>query len=103
MIFFNTEVSHEHIFFEDGKSPADIGYGPNGKFSGENASKYHKNDGGYDDCIMRKAADAVTWPGKDYCLFGHNCQSWTAAVRKKYKELAKDPKIKEECCKEKKR
>jgi RHS repeat-associated protein len=59
--YFNTELSHEHIFFEDGKSPADIGFGRNGKFSGENSSKYRINDGGYDDCVMRKAVDVVNW------------------------------------------
>jgi RHS repeat-associated protein len=74
-IYFNTELSHEHTFFEDRKSPADIGYGPNGKFSGENPLKYRKNDGGNDDCVMRKAVDAVNWSCKYYFYVGRNCQS----------------------------
>jgi hypothetical protein len=50
---------------------------------------------------MRKAVDAVNWSCK-YCFYvGRNCQSWAAAVRKKYKELEKDQKVKDECCKEK--
>jgi RHS repeat-associated protein len=87
--YFDTDLAHEQLFFEDRKSPSNIGYGPQGFFTDDDTSNYHKADGGYDDSIMREAVAEVPWPGKDYCLLGHNCQSWADAVRAKYKELKK--------------
>ena len=50
----NTEISHEHGFFEDG-SGDNIGFGPNGRFSEDPAGKGYRNTGNthYDDNIMR--------------------------------------------------
>ncbi len=94
--FFNTEISHEQLFFEDGKQPSEIGYDPDGTFSGEDPSEYYRGDGGYDDALMRQAVDDVNssrkWKGSKYSLIGRNCQSWADAVRKRYRELEKGKK-----------
>jgi hypothetical protein len=88
----NTELSHEHIFFED-EEGGDIGF-----FNDTNSprpdevsqlSKYKPSqDGGYDDAIMREAVKQVS--PKDYKLCGvnqYNCQDWAQDVREKYFEL----------------
>lgn len=80
--FFNTELSHEHLFFEDGNQPANLGYGPDGLFSLSDTSKYHRRGPKYEDCTMRMAVEQVQWKGCDYKVVGHNCQGWAEAVRK---------------------
>ena len=90
--FFNTELSHEHLFFEDDKCPNNAGYGPSGSINNESLDDgYRKRDGGYDDATMRQAVEDVNssgnWSGDSYCLIGHNCQDWASAVRKRYKEI----------------
>lgn len=100
--FFNTEVSHEQLFFEDGKSPSNIGFFDDGTLKEEpNPQGYRCRSGKYDDCIMRKAVANV--PLRPYCLLGKpgipkfNCQDWATEVRKEYRRLANDPKVKQEC------
>jgi uncharacterized protein RhaS with RHS repeats len=99
----NTVIGHEQLFFEAQKSPSNIGFMNDGTLHTESdTSKYCIiNKSGYNDCVMRKAINAV--PLKPYSLFGrlgkvekNNCQDW--AVRQKYKKLIKDSKIKKECC-----
>jgi hypothetical protein len=93
----NTEISHEQLFFEDGKSPSNMGFFDDGKIKEEpNPTGYRKKSGHYDDCIMRKTVASAP-PPPSYCLIGHNCQTWADLVRKEYKRLEKDPVIKKEC------
>jgi len=93
----NTVIGHEQIFFEDGKSPSNIGFFDDSALNSESdTSKYRSShDKGWNDCVMRKAVAAI--PAGNYCLLGKpgptqkcNCQDWAEAVRKKYREL--DPK-----------
>ena len=53
----NTEISHEHLFFEDGKAPPNIGFGDEGLFFEVSEAGYTKTDGGYNDCVMRIAVE----------------------------------------------
>jgi RHS repeat-associated protein len=97
--FFNTEVSHEQLFFEDGKSPSNLGYFDDSTLKEEpNPTGYRCKSTQYNDCIMRKAVSNAPRPPK-YCIIGRNCQTWADLVRKEYKRLAKDPQIQKECCK----
>ena len=102
--YFNVELVHEHLFFEDGAGQdiTNIGWGDEGYLKSVNREDgYTKRDGGYDDCIMRIAVEKVnpdhyqlTWVGvKSKC----NCQDYAAALRAKYRELENDPKIKCKC------
>ena len=100
--FLNTEASHEQLFFEDGKSPSNIGFFDDGTLKEEpNPQGYRCRSRKYDDCIMRKAVANV--PPRSYCLLGKpgvpkfNCQDWAAEVRKEYRRLEKDPQVKQEC------
>ena len=95
--YFNTEISHEQIFFEDGKAPANIGFFGDGTLKSEpNPSGYRARSGKYNDCVMRKAVAAAGIP-KSYCLIGRNCQTWADIVKKAYTRLASDPAVKKEC------
>ena len=65
----NTEISHEQIFFDDGKSPSNVGFFDDGTLKMEpNPTGYHCRSGNYNDCIMRKAVQNV--PLRTYCLLG---------------------------------
>lgn len=99
----NTEISHEHIFFEDGKSPSNIGFGAEGLFTEKSPSGYRCNSGKYNDCVMRKAV--ANTPPRSYCLLGkrgdpgakNNCQDWADQVRREYSRLINDESVKCEC------
>lgn len=94
---FNTEISHEQLFFEDGKSPSNIGFFDDGTLKFEpNPTGYRCRSQKYNDCIIRKAVDNVG-PLPSYCLIGQNCQTWAERVREEYARLVQDPKIHEEC------
>jgi RHS repeat-associated protein len=104
--FFNTEISHEQLFFEDGKNPSNIGFFEDGTLKEEtNPVGYRCKSGEFNDCIMRKAVEEV--PLRPYCLLGRpgkidkfNCQDWPSEVRKKYDKLKVDCELKKgECCK----
>jgi uncharacterized protein RhaS with RHS repeats len=92
----NTEVSHEQLFFEDGKSPSNVGFFDDGTLKEEtDLSGYREKSGNYDDCIMRKAVTKM--PLRPHCLIGRpgaidkfNCQDWVDAVRREYSRLAGD-------------
>ncbi|WP_220096267.1 RHS repeat-associated core domain-containing protein [Dissulfurirhabdus thermomarina] len=95
--FFNTEISHEQLFFEDGKSPSNIGFFDDGTLKSEpNPTGYRCRSGKYNDCIMRKAF-ANVGPLPSYCLIGRNCQTWAERVREEYARLAQDPQVQKEC------
>ena len=99
----NTEISHEELFFEDGKSPANLGFFDDGTVREEkNPQGYRCRSRHFNDCIMRKAVAQT--PTKPYCLLGKpgpkekfNCQDWAEEVRKNYARLDKDPKVLQEC------
>lgn len=95
--FLNIEISHEQLFFEDGKSPPNIGFFGDGTLKTEpNPSGYRCRSGPFNDCIMREAV-ANTGPLPSYCLFGENCQTWAELVREEYARLEQDPQIKDKC------
>ncbi|MBN2653815.1 MAG: hypothetical protein JXR79_01690, partial [Nitrospirae bacterium] len=90
----NTEISHEHLFFEDGKEPSNVGCSRKGLFTETFPQGYRCRSGKYNDCIMRKAASKVP------CIYSaarSNCQDWAALVRSEYQKLEMDSKIQEEC------
>jgi RHS repeat-associated protein len=98
----NTEASHEHLFFEDGKSPSNIGYASKGLITEPNPTGYQCRSGHYNDCVMRKAVGRVR--PRPYCLLGmpgpvekYNCQDWAEEVRQEYARLIKDPAVQCEC------
>ena len=104
--YFNVEILHEQLFFEDGGNINSIGWGKDEKGEAtytrnESMEGYSQRDGGYDDCVMRIAVDKVkpdhyqlTWVGsKTKC----NCQDYAAALRAKYRELENDPEVKCKC------
>jgi RHS repeat-associated protein len=79
------QVAHEQLFFEDGNTPANLGFFPDGVHSDMYDGTWHKLPREYNDCVMRKAVTQVT-PG-DYKLFGNNCQTWSDKVREEYNQL----------------
>ncbi|MDP3731769.1 MAG: RHS repeat-associated core domain-containing protein, partial [Candidatus Omnitrophota bacterium] len=89
--YFNTEISHEQGFFEDG-SNENVGFGPKGRFS-EDASKkdYRYDDKHYDDALMREALKNIK-DGKysNYPWNKNNCQDWAERLRKEYERLKKE-------------
>ncbi|MDR7017052.1 RHS repeat-associated core domain-containing protein [Acinetobacter sp. 3657] len=102
----NTEVSHEQLFFEDGKHPSNIGYMGSSKLEMDKPSllrNYKKSlkKIHYNDCVMRKAV-AQTYTGQ-YSLLGgigiekNNCQDWADRVRREYNKLINNPMVKAEC------
>ena len=104
----NIQLLHEHLFFQDGKSPRDIGFADQGHLFGERLqSGYVQTLGGYDDCIMRIAVDRVSTPL--YSLVGnpllgftnkYNCQNFCDDLRRKYEEIKEDKEIRRQCCRE---
>jgi RHS repeat-associated protein len=104
----NIEIAHELVFLEDNGSVNDFGYSHNGVVQESpeylKSMTYYKTDGGYNDCVMRKAIEQVPFNGHDYSVFwfaGHimkcNCQDYCSALRRKYAELIKDKKVRCEC------
>ena len=104
----NLQLLHEHLFFQDGKYPRDIGYGEEGHLFDEDFySGYVQTIGGFDDCIMRKAINMVSTPmyslvGRAFLGFQdkYNCQDFCADLRRKYEEIKDDSAIRKQCCKE---
>lgn len=103
--WLNTEISHEQIFFEDGKNPSNVGFFNDNKVRSDAQNLlagFRKIRTGYNDCVMRIAvARTSTQP---YSLLGwgkpkkFNCQDFAEAVRKLYSKLVRDPAIKRKCC-----
>jgi RHS repeat-associated protein len=102
--WLDTEIAHEQLFFEDGKTPANVGFFSDGTLkSGENPGDFKCKSGKYNDCVMREAVGKVGTP-KPYCLLGKfgpmdkfNCQDWADMVRDEYAKLAKDPAMCKKC------
>ena len=88
-------VAHEHIFFEDGKTPSNIGFGADGLYSEFITFDYKTTIGGFNDCIMRIAV--ATTPVPPYNFLCSNCQHWARDVREQYAILAKDPAVLQRC------
>ena len=105
---FNTEIAHEHLFFEDGKEPSNFGLHNNVDdegsqiFHNENPSKYKHFERGYDDCVMRIAVENVK--PKRYSLLGsfrvskYNCQDYCSDLRREYFRLILINSIRKKCC-----
>ena len=92
--YFNTEISHEHGFFEDG-SGENIGFGPDGRFSEDPSDKgYRYDDKYYDDALIREALGNIE--DGDYSLLGwgdpkkNNCQDWADRLRDEYERLKRE-------------
>ena len=86
--YFNTELSHEHGFFEDGTGD-NIGFGPKGRFSEVPTGKGYRCDNKhYDDNLMGEALKNVkdgeysNWLWKK-----NNCQDWAERLRQEYERL----------------
>ena len=86
--YFNTEVSHEHLFFDDGTN---IGFRDNERFSEKSSEGYRFDNKHYDDDLMREALNNIV-DGK-YSLLGldgkpkNNCQDWCDRLRREYERL----------------
>jgi hypothetical protein len=90
--YLNTEISHEQLFFEDGKSPGNLGFFDDGLVKEDPhypkyQDKYQRLGPHYDDELMRKAVERVV--PKKYCRIGNNCQDWADQVREEYERLKK--------------
>lgn len=82
----NTSISHEQLFFEDRRSPANIGFMGDGTLKTEpNPQGYRVIPGNYNDCMMRMAVQNVKLG--TYKLIGNNCQDWASSVRNEYNKL----------------
>ena len=97
----NIQFAHEQLFFDDGKSPSNLGFFSDSQVrpdSAVNLPRYSCRRGKYDDCIMREAVKNV--PGGQYCLLGkpgsvekNNCQDWASRVRKEYNRIKNSPAV----------
>ena len=94
------QIAHEQLFFEDGRSPSDLGFSRAGVTPDNFPFGYRRIDGGYDDCIMRLAVAMNMWPGEAYGLICNNCQAWGAAVRATYQMLQNNPAAQNICSQE---
>jgi len=87
---FNTEIAHEHGFYEDG-SGDDVGLFKDGvRQNTENQNGYVLENKNYDDTRMRRAVRSL---GKqEYNLLGfggdkNNCQNYADKMRNRYELL----------------
>ncbi len=85
--FHNKGVFHEHIFFQDGVVPGDIGFHNGSPSLFEDAANmrgmYQQIKVNLDDAIMRQAVRDVGDPGT-YSLLGNNCQAYVERVLNVY-------------------
>ena len=88
----NTVIAHENLFFEDGKTPSNLGYFRDGLHPDKDNSGYRSpHASGFNDCIMRKAVKNIR--PLPYSLLGgtgcvkYNCQDWAEEVRNMYYSL----------------
>ena len=102
--YFNTEIAHEQLFFEDGKEPSSIGFFADngGSLKSEPfTDKYRVTKTGFNDCVMRKALEYVDLP--PYSLLGwgekqkFNCQDFAETLREIYNILIQSECIRD-CC-----
>ena len=95
----NTELSHEHYFFDDGTNK---GFGPDGRFSETDPSiisQYKRSSGYYDDEIMggalQKLKDQPYWVNP----FGpnsENCQEWAERLREMHEQVEREHRDRED-------
>ena len=95
----NTEISHEHIFFED-EMGGNVGFGEHGRFSEtkpEIIKQYVKTSEYFEDSVLREAIKKVD--DGAYCFLGlfcqpkNNCQDWADKVRSGYNILMNNRRI----------
>ena len=103
----NAEFSHENLFFEDGKTPSNVGYfdreddNPGSDNIPGLLSNYVVTIAGFDDCVMREAVKRVK--PKPYSLLGlgapekYNCQDYAQDLRDEYYRLLMDPEVMCKC------
>ncbi|WP_299488045.1 DUF4157 domain-containing protein [Acaryochloris sp. IP29b_bin.137] len=85
----NLGLYHEHIFFEDGGTPADIGHMGKaglGSDTSHTQSDYARVREGLDDDNMRAAVAHIGNPG-EYGLLSNNCQDYVQSVLDHYDTL----------------
>ena len=83
---------HVQIYFEDGKIPTDVGYGPQGDDDTLVDNRYVPVDSEYyDDELLRKAVEIIRkdpkWNKYNYREFTHNCQDFVDEVIDAYEDL----------------
>ncbi len=90
----NLGTYHEHLFFEDGQEPSNIGFFGDGRVRPDEPAnlRFYTRLGGpmgavYDDGAMRKAVREVR--PCDYGLLSNNCQDWMSRVLARYNEIVK--------------
>ena len=82
----HTAISHEELFFEDGKIPSNLGFVGDGTLKSEpNPQGCRPIPGHYDDCVMRMAVRNVKLG--TYHLIANNCQDWASNVQDEYTRL----------------
>jgi len=102
--WLNTEISHEQLFFEDGKCPGDLGFFEDSRVKSDDGPKdYRQVASHFNDCVMRMAAKAAT-VGRYAVLANpaalrpqNNCQDWADRVRQQYDRVVKLPAVQAEC------
>ena len=89
--YLNTELSHEHGFFED-TTGGNIGFRPDGRFSEDPTGKGYRYDSQhYDDTLIRDSLKNINdgtysnWPWSK-----NNCQDWAERLRKEYERLKRE-------------
>lgn len=98
LILSDLGLFHEHIFFEDGKTPANIGFFKEGICEDKDKylDNYHFFGPHYNDDKMRRAYEKVRDSGKwkpegsgdgGYNLRNHNCHGFVNAVMREYGNL----------------
>jgi hypothetical protein len=86
----NTEIAHEHGFFEDGSND-DVGLFSEGvRYNSENIQDYKLEETSYDDKRMRRVVKSLG--DQEFNLFGffgkkNNCQDYTDKMRERYGQL----------------
>jgi hypothetical protein len=84
--FQDKGVFHEHIFFEDGGTPANIGFMGKSGLGQDAGGGYTQILTGLNDPKMRQAVTQVGNPGA-YELLGNNCQRYVTNVVAVYNTL----------------
>ena len=89
--WFNLGLYHQHIFFEDGQAPPDIGHMGKQGLASDTArvGEYSREYTNLNDARMRQAVETNRWRGTPgtYGLFSNNCQAFVARVMDTYNQL----------------
>jgi RHS repeat-associated protein len=90
--YLNTELSHEHGFFEDA-SGGNVGFGPHGRFTEDPTGRGYRPEGThYDDARMRRALQNISDGSYSNLLWKkkNNCQDWADRLRAEYRRLEQE-------------